>query len=126
MKTQPASAPPAHDYLVEMTLAPFAHLPTPEEAAAFAENLALPSIEALEHLVAEGRIVAGGTNLAAAGFAFIARTSSPLELEEMIGRLPLSVRAQTRVVPLGTFGSRAATIRARLARNRSTAAAGRS
>jgi hypothetical protein len=122
MKTQSPSTTPAHDYLIEMTFAPFATLPTPEEAAAFAENLALPSIEALEKLLAEGRIVAGGTNLAAAGFTFIARASSPLELEEMIGRLPLSVRALTRVVPLGTFGSRAATIRARLARSRSAAA----
>lgn len=123
MKTQSPSTPPAHDYLVEMTFAPFATLPSPQEATAFAENLALPSIEALERMVAEGRIVAGGTNLAAAGFTFIARASSPLELEEMIGRLPLSVRAQTRVVPLGTFASRAATIRARLARNAAAAAA---
>jgi hypothetical protein len=122
MKTQSPSPTPAHDYLVEMTFAPFATLPTPQEAVAFAENLALPSIEALEQLVAEGRIVAGGTNLAAAGFTFIARVSAPLELEEMLGRLPLSVRAQTRVVPLGTFGSRAATIRARVARGRASAA----
>lgn len=115
-------SPSAHDYLVEMTFAPFPTVPTPQEAIAFAEHLALPSLEALEQLAAAGRIVAGGTNLASAGFTFIARVSTPLELEEMIGRLPLSVRAQTRVLPLGTFGSRAATIRARIARSRAASA----
>jgi hypothetical protein len=119
MKTQ---SPSTHEYLVEMTFAPFATLPTPQEAIAFAENLALPSLEALEKLAADGLIVAGGTNLASAGFTFIARVSAPQELEETLARLPLAVRAQTRVLPLGTFGSRIATIRARITRARDTAA----
>ena len=111
----------SQDYLIEMNFTPFASLPTPPEAVAFIERLALPTMEGLERLAAGGRILAGGSILAAAGFVFIARVNSPQELEELeelVNSLPLSARAQTRVVPLGTFGSRAATIRDRLARAR--------
>jgi hypothetical protein len=104
----------SHDYFVEMTFAPFATLPSPQEVVSFAERLALPTLEALEKLVSTGRILAGGPSLAAVGFSFIARAASPEELEEMVTGLPLWPRAQTRIVPLGTFGGRAATIRGRL------------
>jgi hypothetical protein len=112
----------SHDYLVEMSFAPFASPPSPQEAVAFTERLALPTLEALEKLSAAGLIVAGGPALASVGFAFIARASSPAELEEMVAGLPLWPRAQTRVVPLGTFESRAATIRNRLLKVREAAA----
>jgi hypothetical protein len=105
---------PYHDYLIEMTFTPFASLLTPQEVVAFTERFALPTLDALQNLAAAGRILAGGTPLAAAGFSFIARVSSPEDLEEMVTGLPLWTRAQTRVVPLGTFESRAATIRNRL------------
>jgi len=112
-----------HDYLVEMHFTPFATLLSAPEATAFAERLALPTLETLERLAASGRILAGGSLLAAAGFAFIARVGSPQELEELVASLPLSARAETRVVPLGTFGSRAATPRGRVERARAVAAA---
>lgn len=102
-------------YLVEMTFTPFATLPTPAEVRSFTERFALPTLEACERLVASGRIVAGGPLLAAVGFTFIAQAESAAELEQMITALPLWPRAQTRVVPLGTFTSRADSIRARLA-----------
>jgi hypothetical protein len=104
----------SHDYLVEMNFAPFASPPTPQEVAAFAERFALPTLDALEKLAAAGRILAGGPFLAAVGFSFVARAASPEELEEMVTGLPLWTRAQTRVVPLGTFEGRAATLRRRL------------
>jgi hypothetical protein len=112
---------PSHDYLVEMNFDPFASLLTPQEIAAFAERMALPTLEALRQLAASGRILAGGTLLAATGFIFIARVSSPQELEEMMIALPLFPRARTRVVPLGGFESRAAALRGRLDRAKAAA-----
>jgi len=104
----------SHDYLVEMTFAPFSSPLGPQEVVTFAERFALPTLEALGKLAASGRILAGGPALASVGFSFIARAATPQELEEMVAGLPLWTRAQTRVVPLGTFESRAATIRDRL------------
>jgi hypothetical protein len=111
----------SHDYLVEMSFAPFASLLTPQEVVTFTERFALPTLDALGKLADAGRILAGGPALAAVGFCFIARAASPQELEEMVAGLPLWTRAQTRIVPLGTFESRAATIRARLLKAREAA-----
>ena len=105
----------SHDYLVEMTFAPFGSLLSPKEAVTFSERFVLPTLEACQKLKETGHIVAGGTALAAVGFTFIARAESPQDLEDMVAGLPLWARAQTRVVPLGTFESRAATVRQRLA-----------
>ena len=111
------------DYLVEMNFAPFASLPSPQELVAFSERMALPTLEALDRLLASGRIVAGGPTLAAIGFSFIARAESPQALEDMVSALPLWPRSQTRVVALGTFASRAATMRERLAKAKAAAGA---
>lgn len=102
-------------YLVEMTFPPFATIPSPAEVRTFTERFVLPTLEACERLAASGRIVAGGTTLAAIGFTFVAQAESGEQLEQTIASLPLWARAQTRIVPLGTFASRAASIRARLA-----------
>jgi hypothetical protein len=112
----------SHDYLVEMTFAPFSSLPTPQEVVTLAERFALPTLEALEKLTAAGRILAGGPLLAAVGFSFIARAASPEELEERVTCLPIWPRARTRVVALGTFERRAATIRNRILKAREAAA----
>ncbi len=103
-----------HDYLVEMTFPPFGTLPSPAEAVSFNERLVLPTLEALQQLEASGRIRAGGTALAAVGFSFVFRAASPEELEQTLGALPLWPRAQTRVLPLGSFAARAQTARQRL------------
>ncbi|HEY5078266.1 MAG TPA: hypothetical protein VII43_00400 [Opitutaceae bacterium] len=113
----------SQDYLVEMTFDPFSTLLTPPEILAFGERMALPTIEALRQLAASGRILAGGTFLAASGFIFIARVSSPQELDEMMIGLPLFPRARTRVVALGTFESRGAALRGRLDMGKSAAQA---
>jgi hypothetical protein len=102
------------DYLVEMTFPPFGTLLSPQEVITFSERFVLPTLEACQKLCATGRIVAGGTTLAAVGFIFIARTESPQALEDMVSSLPLWSRAQTRIVPLGTFESRASAARERL------------
>jgi hypothetical protein len=109
------------DYLVEMNFDPFATLLSPPEIAAVAERMALPTIEALRQLAESGRILAGGTFLAATGFIFIARVSSPQELDEIMIGLPLFPRARTRIVPLGTFESRGAALRGRLDRAKAAA-----
>ena len=108
------------DYLVEMTFAPFTTLLTPEQMTTFAERFVLPTLDACQRLIAAGRIVAGGTALAAVGFIFIARAETPQELEDMVAGLPLWARAQTRVVPLGSFSARAATVRQRFNQINST------
>ena len=108
----------AHDYLVEMTFAPFGSLLSPQEVVRFSERFVLPTLDACQKLRDAGRIVAGGTALAAVGFTFIARADSPQELEDMVAGLPLWTRAQTRVVPLGTFESRATAVRQRLAQTK--------
>lgn len=97
-----------------MTFTPFATVLTPAEIVAFTERMALPTLERLRHLRSEGQIISGGTFLGGAGFIFIARVGAPIELEELLGTLPLWPRAQTRVVPLGTFETRAASVRERL------------
>ena len=112
---QAITPPNSHDYLVEMTFTPFGTPPTPPELVSFTERFVLPTLEACQKLREAGRILAVGPALAAVGFSFIARVTSPQELEDMVGGLPLWPRAQTRVVPLGTFESRAATVRQRLA-----------
>jgi len=78
-------------YLVEMAFAPFANLPSPAELTAFAEKMALPTLEACRALAEAGRIVAGGPALGAIGFHFIARADSPQELEEMLARRPKAI-----------------------------------
>jgi hypothetical protein len=103
------------DYLVEMKLAPVANVPTPQEGVAFTERFVLPTLEAFERLVAEGHILAGGPLLAGMGFSFVIRAASPAQLEALVATLPLWPRAQTTVVPLASFGDRAATVRERLA-----------
>ena len=102
-------------YLVEMSFAPFANLPDPAELITFMERMALPTFAALEELERSGRILAGGTTLAAVGLSFIIRANSPQQLEETVSGLPLWPRAQTRVLPLGSFAWRAAAARERLA-----------
>ena len=94
------------DYLVEMTFPPFATPLSLSEVVTFSERFVLPTLEACRKLCETGRIVGGGTTLAAIGFTFIARTDSPQELEDMVSALPMWSRAQTRVVPLGTFDRR--------------------
>jgi len=105
----------SHVYLVEMSFPPFTTLPGPAELINFIERQALPTFDALEKLQANGRILAGGTSLAAVGLSFIIGADSPQDLEDTIAALPLWPRAQTRVQPLGTFASRAASARERLA-----------
>lgn len=97
----------SHDYLVEMSFAPFPTLPSPPELITFSERFVQPTLDACQRLMAEGRILAGGTALGAVGFHFIARASSAQEFEDMLTSLPLWPRAQTRIVPLGTFENRA-------------------
>jgi hypothetical protein len=111
----------SHEYLVEMNFAPFASPSPPQELVAFIERMALPTLDALGKLASSGRIAAGGPALAASGFSFVVRAESPEGLEEMVAGLPLWPRAQTRVVPLGTFAGRAAAIRGRLAKAKAAA-----
>ena len=95
-----------NDYLVEMEFAPFSNVPTPQEALSFAERFVQPTLAACQALLASGRILAGGTALAATRFIFVARSESSQELEDTLAALPLWPRSQTRVVPLGTFEDR--------------------
>lgn len=103
------------DYLVELTLPPADRLLAPEQGRAFTEAFVIPTLEACERHAAAGRIAAGGPTLGVMGFSFIARVSTPQELEELVAGLPLWARARTRIVPLGRFADRLNAIRGRLA-----------
>jgi hypothetical protein len=50
-------------------------------------------------------------------FAFIVRAESSQELEDMLASLSIWSRAQTTISPLGSFKSRAASVRQRLPSN---------
>jgi len=113
----------SHEYLVEMSFPPFGTLLSPTELAFFGEQYVLPTLEICRQHQMAGRIVAGGTTLAAVGFTFIARVNSAQELEDLVGGLPLWGRAQTRVVPLGTFESRSERLRERLSRGKAATTA---
>lgn len=102
------------DYLVEMKLAPTGTIPTPAEGIAFTERFILPTLDACEKLATTGRIVAGGPVVGVMTFAFVARSESAQQLEELVTSLPVWPRAQTTVTPLGTFHHRAEAIRQRL------------
>lgn len=112
-----------HDYLVEMKVTPAANVPTPQEGVAFTERFVLPTLDACERLVAEGHILAGGPTLATLGFSFIARAESPQHLEDLLTTLPIWPRAQTTIVPLGSFAARSHNVRQRLAANKARLAA---
>jgi hypothetical protein len=112
------------DYLVEMKIAPTGTVLTPQEGAAFAERFLLPTLDACERLRAEGRIVAGGPVLGAMAFTFVVRGESVRQVDELVSGLPFWPRAQTTVVPLGSFELRAAAVRQRLAASRAGATGG--
>lgn len=111
------------DYLVEMKIAPTGTVLTPQEGAAFAERFVLPTLDACARLRAAGQIVAGGPVLGAMAFTFVVRVASARQVDEIVSGLPFWPRAQTTVVPLGSFEQRAEAVRQRLAANRAGAAA---
>lgn len=102
------------DYLVEMKITPSSVVPTPQEGIAFTERFVLPTLEAFERLAASGKILAGGPQLGAMGFTFIARAENTQQLESIVATLPLWPRAQTTVIPLASFSDRLTTVRHRL------------
>jgi len=110
------------DYLVEMTFAPFANPLAPAEVASFLERSVQPTLQRLTQLAEDGTIVAGGSFVAAQAIAFIARTASAQALDDLVNGLPLATRAQTRVVPLTSFASRAKLASERLQRFKAQAA----
>jgi hypothetical protein len=111
------------EYLVEMSFAPLASLPSPQEMASFNERFIQPTLSACKDFLDAGKIAAGGPALAAVGLIFIARAHSPQDLEDMLSTLPLWPRAQTRVVPLGTFENRLRFARDRLQKAKASLAA---
>jgi hypothetical protein len=104
------------DYLIEMKIAPTGTILSPREGIAFTERYVLPTLDACRELTAAGTIVAGGPAIAAMTFTFVLRARSPEHVEEIVSGLPIWPRAQTTIVPLGTFEHRAANVRQRLAK----------
>jgi len=110
------------DYLVEMKARPITNVLSPSEAVALSERYVLPTLEACDRLVQEGRIVAGGPAVAGMSFTFVLRADSPAQVEEVVTALPIWARTETTIVPLTSFAGRAHAVRARVERLRNAAA----
>ena len=102
------------NYLIEMKLADSARPKSPQDGVTFIEGFVLPSLEILDQLQKEGRLLAGGPVAGAIELALIVRAESVQELDELVESLPVWVLMETRVVPLQTLSGRATAVQHKL------------
>jgi muconolactone delta-isomerase len=93
-------------YLVELDHVKSGQTATPETARSFIEQIIFPTLERAKQLLAEKKILAGGTVVGRVAFRFIVEADSPQELDRIITSLPLWPLAETRVTPLLAFTDR--------------------
>jgi hypothetical protein len=79
------------NYFVEMKLADSARPKSPQDGVTFIEGFVLPSLEILDQLQKEGRLLAGGPVAGAIELALIVRAESVQELDELVESLPVWV-----------------------------------
>ena len=91
---------------------------TPQQALEMLENLVLPSLDALNKLQAEKRILAGGLKVGERAFVFIAEAESNEKLDRMLREIPFWGLVKWQVTPLEGFDTRAAEERDMTARLR--------
>lgn len=107
-------------YLVQMKLVAQGRPTAPQEGVVFIEQYIFPSLEMCKKLQKQKKILAGGPINGTIGIAMIVEARSALELDELIGSLPIWPQMETSVTPLTTFGGRIAAIQPRLERLKSS------
>ena len=93
-------------FLVEIDHPKTGDVVSHETSRTFVTEVIFPTLERAEHLVREGKIVAGGPVAGRIALRFIAEVSSPQELDQVITSLPLWRIADTRVTALIEFSDR--------------------
>jgi muconolactone delta-isomerase len=96
---------------------------TEDTARTFIEDSIFPTIAKAEHLIQQGRIVAGGPVTGRIAIRFTADVETTQQLDQVISSLPLWMFADTRVTPLIDFSDRRAHIQALLQWGRCRASA---
>lgn len=89
---------------------------TPKDALELLENLVLPTLDAMNKLQKEKRILAGGLEVGARSFVFVAEAESNEKLDRMLREIPLWGMITWQVTPLESFETRAEEERAMVAR----------
>jgi hypothetical protein len=109
-----AKGEPSMKYLVSGSDGPgFA---TPEEALELLENVVIPSLDALNKLQSEKKILAGGLKVGDRAFVFVAEAESNEKLDRMLREIPFWGMVRWEVTPLEGFDTRATEERAMTAR----------
>jgi hypothetical protein len=85
---------------------------TPEEALKLLENVVIPSLDALNKLQAEKKILAGGLKVGERAFVFVAEAESNEKLDRMLREIPFWGMVRWEVTPLEGFDTRATEERA--------------
>jgi muconolactone delta-isomerase len=89
---------------------------TPEEALQLLEKVVVPSLDAMNKLQAEKRILAGGLKVGERAFVFVAEAESNEKLDRMLREIPFWGMVRWEVTPLEGFDTRAAEERVMMTR----------
>jgi len=89
---------------------------TPEEELQLLEKVVVPSLDALNKLQNEKRILAGGLKVGERAFVFVAEAESNEKLDRMLREIPFWGLLKWEVTPLESFDTRAAEERVMMAR----------
>ena len=103
-------------FLVELDHVKSGMMPTSEASRAFIEEIILPTLERAEHLMAEGKLLAGGPVAGRIALRLVVEADSLQDVDLIITSLPLWRVAETRVTPLISFNERRSHVQALLER----------
>jgi muconolactone delta-isomerase len=98
-------------YLVTMNFVEPGPLLPPEQMVGMMRSAILPTLETLERLDSEGKILGGGHPVGERAVAFIVEAESNDELDVLLHELPAWGVLKTAVTPLRHFGDRLETER---------------
>ncbi len=73
---------------------------SPEAGRVFIEQIILPTLARAEQLVADKKIVAGGSTVGRIALRFLLEAESLQEIDRMVSSLPLWPLAESRATPL--------------------------
>ena len=93
-------------YLVNMDFIEPGPLMTPQQLAPVAQNMVVPTLEACNKLMAEGKIRGGGVVAGGRSFVFIADVADNDELDKLVQGIPAWLVCKTIVTPLQDFENR--------------------